>query len=235
MCITSQYDRHSLLATEAQDSQVVVVCLHQATRRAEACVVDLKQRVRLGRCHHQGLEVQFGCPVTWVADDVRPGIPYGRKHSLGVLLARASLPAEAVYACYTQVHHAVILLVEVQRALCVQYVQLGAQQQPHAIHLARNHVQVAEVYGITGAGDVWPVLRDAQYLQSLCGSFVHHLLYGAEGMPAHYRVGVHIQLDLTLLFLDVHIIPCFIYPCSCVDKSALRCAVWGVALRIPPS
>lgn len=192
--VAAQDDGHLVLLAEAQNLAVIGVRGRESTTGLEGSVVDLQQRLVLLGCLHDGFVDQLCLAVTGMADNLHVRVPDGLHHAVGVLLGRATLPAESVDAGDAQVQSlAVVPFIEVQRTVGVEDVQLGSHQQAHAIHLAGHAMEIAEVDGVAGAGDVGSVLGDAQYLQSFLGCGLGHLLHGAEGMAGDDGVGVDVK------------------------------------------
>jgi len=191
--VGSQDDGYVHLAAEVQDVQVIGRGHVLVAQGYHAGRVDFQQGMGLCGGADDGFEVHLCRAVARVADDVCPRAVYGGEHGLGVLRARAALPAEAVYAGDAQVAAAVMCLVEIQSAGGVKNIQLHAHEEAHAIHLARHHVQVAEIDGSTGSGQAGRVLGDAEDLQSLVGGSLRHLLNGGIGMSGGDRVCVEVK------------------------------------------
>ena len=193
MGVAAENDRYALLTAETQNLNVVRTRLELAARGYEAAVVDFEQSARLASSLDYRGEVELGSTVARVADDLSPRIAYGLNHAVGVLLARTSFPTQDMYAGYPQIEQLVVILVEIEMTLGVEYVELCTEHQPHTLKLSGHDVNVAEIYRVARPRYARGMLRDAKYVQPQVGSLVYHLLQGAESMSAHDGMRVDIE------------------------------------------
>ena len=87
--------------------------------RSQCVVIDFQYCTGLFGDLDQSFEIQFCDPVSRVADNLDKRISHGIDNTLGVLLLRASFPAEAVDAGDADVEHAPMKFVKVNVTLCI--------------------------------------------------------------------------------------------------------------------
>ena len=192
MCIAAQQDGHFVLLAKAQDFEVIGECSCLLSVGIEAAVVDFEKRPRFLCSQNNRFEEELSGAVARMRNDLRPRITNGCYHAVGVLLYRSPLPTQQMDAGDADVEHLVIILIEVERALRVENVQLGTKQEAKTSHLSRHDMQVTEVDGVTRSGNAWRVFRDAKDVEILLLSSSHHLLQSAVGMAAGNGVGVDV-------------------------------------------
>ena len=196
MGVAAQDNRLLVALAQAQDFEIVVTGLRLVPIGIERTVVDLEQHaVLLGR-QYQRLEKQVGRTVARVTDDVDVAIAYRPQHRLGILVDSTRQVAQRVQSGDAQVEKTEIVLLQIEMPLVVDDIDFGTQQQLHPVHVARHHRQIAEIDVGTGPGDTARVFGNTQQLQPLVSRSLHHLLQGAECVPAGYRVRVYIKKNI---------------------------------------
>ena len=196
MGVAPQNDRLPVALAQAQNLEVVGHRLLFVAVGIERTVVDLEQHAVLLGSQHQRLEIQLGRAVARMADDVDMRVTDSPQHGGRILVDVARPVTERMQPGYAQVEKPEILLFQIEPPCIIDNIDFGTQQQLHAIHPARHYRQVAEIDVGAGAGDTPRVFGNTQYLQTLVGRGLYHLLQGAEGMPAGYRVRMYIEKNI---------------------------------------
>ena len=93
----------------------------------------------------------------------------------------------------SEVEPFVIGLIEVERSLCIQDVQLRSKQETKASHLSRNYMKVAKIDGVASSGNAWSMLRNPQNIKAFLLSGSHHFLQRTISMTAHNGVSVNVK------------------------------------------
>ena len=94
----------------------------------------------------------------------------------------SSLPAKAMDACYSDIQHTPVILVEIDISLRIEDVEFCSKHQFDSIELAWNTMKVSEIDRITGTRDIGTVLCDSQDIQPFLLCCQGHFLQTAEGM-----------------------------------------------------
>lgn len=106
----------------------------------------------------------------------------GRWFRQRILLLTSSLPAKAMDACYSDIQHTPVILVEIDISLRIEDVEFCSKHQFDSIELAWNTMKVSEIDRITGTRDIGTVLCDSQDIQPFLLCCQGHFLQTAEGM-----------------------------------------------------
>lgn len=102
--------------------------------------------------------------------------------TLRILLLTSSLPAKAMDACYSDIQHTPVILVEIDISLRIEDVEFCSKHQFDSIELAWNTMKVSEIDRITGTRDIGTVLCDSQDIQPFLLCCQGHFLQTAKGM-----------------------------------------------------
>ena len=165
-----------VILTETQDLEIVGSRVHFMPCRHQTAGIDFEQGMILFGSKHDRLEQKLSRAIARVGDDMSPGIADGGNHSLSVLLRRAPLPTEFMDACDAKVQTMlVVVLVEIERTLGVEDIQLGSQKEAQPIDHTGHDMEIAEMDGIACAWDTGTMLSDTQDLQSLLLGSRDHL------------------------------------------------------------
>ena len=183
VCVASEDHGDFVFFAESKQLCVVGFGLNAfGTVGREGVVVNFKYSSCVFRGFNEGFEVEVGCAVAGVADDLDGGVLHYFNQSGCVFVDCASFPADVVYAGYAQVEQPEGLVGEVERAVVVENVYLAADHQPDAVHGARDDVYVAEVYLVAAAWYGGSVLGYAEYGEVFLRGCEGHFLQGAVGV-----------------------------------------------------